>query len=141
MTVEIEIRNAHVDGTQPPQADFEILLRFVCDFVIRVAGIEIFREVEFPFIEFGAQVAAWLRTGTSSNFDFESMESSVPGLVYFHRTDSGGWNVGSMFPGSPGPIAVTTDELRQGIAAFLLEVPSTVDAFGVDVRRFLSQGS
>ncbi len=137
MTFEIEVKNARIDGPQVPRADFEMLLRFVCDFVVRIAEIDIFREVEFPFVEFAAQLAAWFQAERPGNFDYESMESPAAGLIYFHRSDTGEWRVGSTLPGNPRSAAITTDELRGGVEAFLIGVPTIVDAFGVDVRRFL----
>ena len=137
MNMEIRAFNIRIDGDHVPSADFEILLRFVCEFVVEAGGTEVFREVEFPLVEFTAQLAEWQGGGCAGDFDFESMDSAVRGLVYFHRSDAGAWQVGSTLVGSPPPRPVTTGELQRSVEAFLASVPAAIDPFGVDVRRFL----
>lgn len=133
--LDIHVSKIRIDGGTVPSTDFEILLRFVCEFVVRVDGIEVFREVEFPFVEFASQVSAWLANGKVGDFDFESMDSAVHGLVYFHRLD-GRWDVGSMVAGVPPPAAITDESLDEGLRAFLACVPAAVERFGVNVRSF-----
>ena len=137
MSLEIAVSEVHIDGDSVPKADSEILLNFGCKFAVRAKGVQVFAEVEFPFVEFASQVATWLASGKQTNFDFDSMESAVLGLVYFHR-EEGGWNVGSMQEDSCPPVTVTDDELDRGLKSFLSFVVAAIDKFGVDVRPLVS---
>ncbi|MEI8258591.1 MAG: hypothetical protein WCJ30_23205 [Deltaproteobacteria bacterium] len=136
MSLELRVTNVHVNDDHVPALDFEILLRINAEFVLRAHGVDVFREGEFPFIEFASQLAAWLRAGGVENFDYESMDSDVVGFVYFHRRDDGRWDAGSMLPGYEAAI-VTNDDVRQATKAFLAAVPALVEVFGRDVLRFV----
>src|SRR5712691_9150890 len=90
------IENLHRDIPKI-KSRIDRLLRIVGDFSIVVGRRILYRESEFPLVEFAVQLSRWwLTTGASEHQDFsyESVESEVLGLVWFrHQAD--GWRIGS----------------------------------------------
>jgi hypothetical protein len=139
MTLTMEASNVHIDGPNVPKAEFEILLRFVCDFALSIDGVEVFREAEFPFMEFASQLVTWQRASRRRDFDYESMESDVCSSIYFHRAEDGAWEVGSALPGHSPAKPVTEETLRNAVKTFLAWVPTAVRPYGIDADRFLQR--
>lgn len=137
MKLEFAISNIHVDGVRHPEADIEILLGYVCDFMVRVDGKEVFSEVEFPLLEFASEVATWLASGRQGDFNYESMDSVVKGLVYFRTDGADGWEVGSALSPGCDATAVADGEVEQRLRDFVETVRLIFDSIGLDVSRFL----
>lgn len=68
----------------------------------------VYREPMFPIVELRDALASWLRS-VDTDFEFISMESDEPGLVWFRQQPSGRWRAGSIHQDN---IAVTELDRR-----------------------------
>ena len=132
--ISLSFSNVRIDGPMP-RSSWQRLLRIVADFTITRDGHEIFKEMEFPIVELAYHLQRWLNASAREHlpFNYESMESAEPALLWF-RPVGGDWSVGY----SDGLLlsGLELRELERAVAGFvdrvLEEVPRQV---GVDVKR------
>lgn len=69
----------------------------VFEFSIDVDGVTLYSEPHMPVIELVSALTSWLRVPAESrrDFEFDSMSTDVPGLVWIKRTN-GGYRIGSV---------------------------------------------
>jgi hypothetical protein len=95
--MEIVFTDAEVDGGTPRDR-FDLLLAVIANLEIRVGQRLLYTEPEFPVVELRAQLGAWLATPLAGrpNFEYDSVESDVPDLVWIRRQRSGAWRIGAV---------------------------------------------
>jgi hypothetical protein len=74
---------------------YDLLLGVEATLGLKVHDRLLYTEPLFPIVELRMALAAWLPPGVA-DFEFISMESDEPGLVWFRRQSSGNWRAGSI---------------------------------------------
>lgn len=136
-TLAFDLGNVHVDGPEPRER-WQVLLRIVGDFAVRVEGRDLYTEVDFTLMEFAAAAARWLRiaAGERPDLTFTSMEAEEEGLVWVRRADDG-WRVGSVhqsFEAPPVPLA----DVDAALSVYLERLRAEASRLGVDFDPVLA---
>lgn len=110
--MKIEFTNVHFDGEI--RTKWDAVLRIVGDFILRMSGRVVYREVEFCLVEFAVALASWFAVATDMGPDFvyTSMESETEGLVRFTRLKPGTWRVSAADQDHDEAGSLTTTELK-----------------------------
>jgi hypothetical protein len=120
---------------------FDLLLGVVATMQVVVGDRLLYREVMFPIVELRVALAQWLREGlpTGADFEFVSMESDEPGLVWFRRQAGGSWRAGSVHQEYPEIQSWTDAEVRNAVRRFTADVDDWVSAhLNVRVEEMIS---
>ncbi|MEO9238261.1 MAG: hypothetical protein ABI418_09235 [Jatrophihabitantaceae bacterium] len=116
------------------RADYDLEVGVVATLSIRVAQQVIYQEVMFPVVELRIAVDRWARGGPNgSDFEFVSMESDEPGLVWFRRQPSSHWRVGSIHQDVPALEEFEWGQVAAAIEQYIANVDRWV-ATNLDVR-------
>jgi hypothetical protein len=116
---------------------FDLLLGVEATLALTVADRLIYTEPMFPIVELRQALSAWL-PNTSDDFEFISMESDEPGLVWLRRQPSGLWRAGSIHQDDIATRELDTVEVVHGCAEFVARVDGWVRTeLGVEVSDVL----
>ncbi len=131
-----------VDAVQerPIRNRWDLLLGVVATFRILILGEVIYEEHLFPIVELRAQLARWLVSGfpLAEDFEFVSMESDEPGLVWIRAQPSGDWRVGSAQQDKPSPALLVREDVAEAGIDFVKEVDRWVlEHCDVSVESYL----
>ncbi len=97
----------------------------------------IYSEPMFPVVELRDALASWLR-GVDTDFEFVSVESDEPGLVWFRQQPSGRWRAGSIHQDDIAVVELDRSEVELGCHRFIESVDRWVrDNLGMDVNSVL----
>ena len=120
--MKLEFSNVHFE--RDVRTKWDVLLRIVGDFALRVRGLVIYREVEFCLVEFAVVLAGWLTivTDLGPDFVYTSLESETEGLVRFTRLKPGTWRVSAAHQDQESMDLVTTAELKDAALAYIRDV-------------------
>ena len=121
---------------------WDLLLKIVGDFEILIEGRPLLFETEFCLVEFALQLARWIESigrGTSADFEYVSMESEAPALVWFRRR-ADGWELGALEPEGREHRVVDLDDLLLASKNFLRDLRSQVELkLQVDLKKLSSE--
>lgn len=114
---------------------WEKLLNIVCDFEIRVAGCCIYKEEDFPVVEFASQVNEWV-ADRDGGFKYISMEAEDP-LIVFDEWGRGNLRIISACEDTSDVILDRQDVIFS-VKIFIEKLKSEIqDKLGVDVDGIL----
>jgi hypothetical protein len=121
-TMRIAFDNLHFDGEI--RTEWDVLLRIVGDITLWVRDRAIYREVEFPFVEFALHLANWfvMATDLGPDFVYTSLESETEGLIRFTRLSLGSWRVTAAYQHQEALDALTTEELKNAVLAYIRDL-------------------
>ncbi|MHB8289712.1 MAG: DUF7878 domain-containing protein [Acidimicrobiales bacterium] len=118
---------------------YDLLLGIIATFEIQVGDRLLYSEVMFPIVELCVALKRWMAEAMTIRepFEFQSMESEEPGLVWI-RPQDGGWRIGAvdqeyleMATWSDDQIVAVAGKYIDDVRGWLL------DALGVDLERVL----
>lgn len=113
---------------------YDLLLGVESTLRLEVAGRLIYSEPMFPIVELRHALASWLHN-TEGDFEFISMESDEPGLLWLRQQPSGCWRAGSIHQDDIAPIELTWAEVELGCHRFIDAVDRWVsENLGVELR-------
>jgi hypothetical protein len=120
--MKLEFSNVHCDGDV--REEWQVLLRIVGDFALRVGNSLIYREVEFCLVEFAVALANWLviATDTGPDFVYTSMESETEGLIRFTRLEPGTWRVSAAHEDQAADNLLAMSELKKAGLAYVRDL-------------------
>jgi len=120
--MRLEFSNVHFDGEI--RTKWDVLLRIVGDFALRVRGGVIYREEEFCLVELSVALANWLVVATDLGPDFvyTSSESETQGLVRFTRLKPGAWRVSAAHQDQEAADPITTMELKHAALSYIRDL-------------------
>ncbi len=120
-----------------PHDRFDLTLGVEATLGLSVAGRLIYDEPMFPIVELRQALAAWIPVA-DSDFEFISMESDEPGLIWLRRQPSGLWRAGSIHQDDIASHELNTAEVVAGCADFVARVDGWVRSeLGVEVSGVL----
>lgn len=120
-----------------PNDRFDLALGVEATLALSVAGRLIYEEPMFPIVELRQALSAWM-PAANSDFEFISLESDEPGLIWLRRQPSGLWRAGSIDQDDIAPQELDTAEVVAGCADFVARVDGWVRGeLGVEVSRVL----
>lgn len=124
--------------TRPDVHDrFGLTLGVEATLALSIGDRLIYTEPMFPIVELRQAISAWMPT-LSTDFEFISMESDEPGLIWFRRQPSGLWRAGSIHQDDIAIQELDTADVFDGCADFVQRVDGWVrDACGVEVSDVL----
>ena len=115
-----------IDAAQerPIRNRWDLLLGVVATFRILILSQVIYEEHLFPIVELRVQLARWLGSGfpLGQDFEFVSMESDEPGLVWIRAQPSGDWRVGSAQQDEPSLVLLASQDVVETGLHFVEEV-------------------
>jgi hypothetical protein len=138
MKLEIEFNGLSFDGNQPSYS-WQVVHRFVGNFMISVDGQVLYSEVEFCLVEFAVQVLQWLQRAkaTDQDFSYSSVESERPGLVWIVERN-GKWQIGSICQEYSEEGLFTLDEISAAVEAYVNKLKGElVREFGIDADELM----
>jgi hypothetical protein len=116
---------------------FDLALGVEATLALTVGGRLIYTEPMFPIVELRQALSAWM-PHTGENFEFTSMESDEPGLIWIRRQPSGLWRAGSIHQDDIATQELDTAEVVHGCADFVGRVDGWVrNELGVEVKNVL----
>ena len=106
---------------------WEVYLRLVGDFEMRVSGETIYSERQFCLVEFAIESQIWSRAAVLNpeDFTYTSMEAEESGLVWFRR-EQDEWRVGSAFQRHPCIDLLTFGEIVTGLDDYYEQLRDTI---------------
>jgi hypothetical protein len=108
----------------------------VAEFSIRIDERLWLSEAEFPVVELAAQLHAWLDSGATGDFFYESLEDDEPFLLHFGKLEDG-WRLTSPWQRHPEPRAL---DPRPECADFVRRVAAETKArLGLDIASVLAR--
>jgi hypothetical protein len=120
-----------------PNDRFDLTLGVEATLTLIVGGRLIYDEPMFPIVELRQALSAWM-PAAKSDFEFISMESDEPGLIWLRRQPSGLWRAGSIHQDDVATQELDTAEVVAGCADFVARVDCWVrDELGVEVSDVL----
>lgn len=124
--------------TRPSVRDkYDLLLGIEGTLRLTVENRLIYSELMFPIVELRDALSSWLR-GIGTDFEFISMESDEPGLVWFRQQPSGRWKVGSIHQDDVAVIELDRPDVELGCLRFIDDVDRWVrENLGLDVDSVL----
>lgn len=124
--------------TRPSVRDkYDLLLGVEGTLRLTVENRLIYSELMFPIVELRDALSSWLR-GIGTDFEFISMESDEPGLVWFRQQPSGRWKVGSIHQDDVAVIELDRSDVELGCFRFIDDVDRWVrENLGLDVDSVL----
>ncbi len=124
------------------QDEYDLLVGVESTFRLQVGDQVIYTELLFPIVELRAALAAWLQR-PEGDFEFISMESDEPGLVWFRRQPSSGWKAGSIHQENIAVGELEWPQVEYGCRQFVYAVDRWVsDNLGIEVDDILgTEGS
>jgi hypothetical protein len=126
-----------------PKDRFDLLLGVCAELTVRVDNRVLYEEPDFPVVELALQLAGWSRTGLQdhTDFEFESMESDEPGLIWFRAADNG-YRIGSLYQDFPAMTIWDCDRVRQVVEGFVTELQRRCrEELQIDVTPLLDSGA
>ena len=134
--MRLEFGNVHFDGDVSTR--WEVMLRIVGDFSVRVAENIIYREAGFCLVEFAVALANWLAMATDLGPDFvyTSLESETEGLVRFTRLQPGMWQVSAALQEREDKTALNTVELKRAAREYIQNLRDTLLP-EIDISEYL----
>lgn len=122
-----------------PTDRFDLTLGVEATLALTVGDRLIYTEPMFPIVELRQALAAWMPTA-ATDFEFISMESDEPGLIWLRRQASGRWRAGSILQDDIATREIDTAEVVDGCADFVARVDGWVrDELGVEVSDVLGE--
>lgn len=116
---------------------FDLTLGVEATLALTIGDRLIYTEPMFPIVELRQAISAWMPT-ISTDFEFISMESDEPGLIWFRRQPSGLWRAGSIHQDDIATQELDTADVLVGCADFVTRIDGWVrDALGVAVSDVL----
>ena len=128
-----------VDGNSLAEP-WQIYLRIVGSFAIKVGENILYSEQGFCLVEFGIESQLWLKrvTKTQDDFVYTSQESEELGLVWIKREGSV-WRVGSVHQISAEPATFQLQEIQRALNRYFTELRNYVlRNFDVDIESLFS---
>jgi hypothetical protein len=125
--LRFEFRNASLEG--PWSGKFRDLeLGMVAEFRLCVAEQVIYSEDGFTVFELRLAFDHWLRESDDAvvGFEFNSVESDEPGLVWFRPQPGGGYRVGSIHQDDVSFEVFSLAEIQQAVQEFIGSVDDWV---------------
>jgi hypothetical protein len=120
-----------------PHDRFDLALGVEAMLALIVGDRLIYTEPMFPIVELRQALSIWMPT-TSSDFEFISMESDEPGLIWFRGQPSGLWRAGSIHQDDIATQELHTADVLDACADFVARVDGWVrDVLGVEVSDVL----
>lgn len=118
---------------------FDLTLGVEATLALAVGNRLIYTEPMFPIVELRQALSTWMPT-SNTDFEFISMESDEPGLIWFRRQPSGLWRAGSIHQDDIATQELDTADVFDGCADFVTRVDGWVrDALGVEVSDVLRE--
>lgn len=122
---------------EDPRDRFDLALGVEATLALTVGDRLIYTEPMFPIVELRQALIAWMPTATA-DFEFMSMESDEPGLIWLRRQPSGLWRAGSILQDDIATQELDAAEVVDGCAEFVARVDGWVrDELGVEVSDVL----
>lgn len=136
MRVQLRFQSLRADGSL--RSKWDRLLKIVADFEIIVEERPLFFQTEFPVVEFWLQLTRWLDglvTGGTNDFEYQTMESDEPALVWFCRR-SVGWLVGCLDPEYEEAREFELSEVVHASREFVTDLEREVcERFGINLAK------
>ena len=126
--ISFDFGELHVDG-RPSKEPYDILLKVVATFSLRIGDASLFSEEEFPVVELAVDLRRWLKQGDESEFRFESLDYEQP--LFWFKPEEGGWRVESAWQKGPVHRLVSLGELKSAATSY-------VDRLKMEVKEKLS---
>ena len=133
MGLAFTFAEVRIDG--PLKDDWDILLRLVGPFQVRLDGLTIYQEGEFCLVEFASQLNVWIQSGPDLDFSYDSEESDVLGLLRFKKKHGGAWEI--TFAHRSEKHLVPEADLKQAAQLYLTSLRKRLLPI-VDLAEFLS---
>jgi hypothetical protein len=91
-------------------------------------GRIVFEEPDVPVVELALALEDWLTSGLDSqeDFEFDSLESDEPGLVWIRLQAPDTWAVGALEQEFPDPHLYSTDAVAEAFHCFVRSVEDWV---------------
>ncbi|NYI70204.1 hypothetical protein GGQ54_000764 [Naumannella cuiyingiana] len=116
---------------------FDLLLGVEGTLQLAVGDRLVYSEPMFPVVELRHALASWLRCA-DSDFEFISMESDEPGLLWFRQQPSGRWRAGSIHQDDIAVTELNLPAVEAGCYRFIEAVDQWVrENLGVEVEDVL----
>lgn len=118
----------------------DYLIAVDADLRITEGDRAIYEEPDFPVVELARSLAAWLREGHRTNFQFTSLSSDEPGIVTVSR-EGEGWCIFSTFTPDVRSSVVQQVDLDECLLDFIQKVRSDLVHRGLDAEWVLGTES
>jgi hypothetical protein len=116
---------------------YDLLLGVEGTLQLAVDSRLVYSEPMFPVVELRQALACWLRRA-DSDFEFISMESDEPGLIWFRQQPLGRWRAGSIHQDDIAVPDLVRPEVEAGCYRFIDAVDRWVsENLGIEVNDVL----
>lgn len=134
MTLQFHCSRLHLDG--PVETPDHLIINYVGGFQIETEKGTVYKESDFPCVEFVRAASAWLQQDVDSDFEYDSMEAEEPGIVWF-RASGNGWRIGSIHQDEIDLTAYSQKEIADALRALIDSLRATGSEAGLPIDQVL----